>query len=141
MLRKLVFLLLAAFLSACSQKESKQNSFEQGIKAGIAKVTGQVVNYPPQCDSTISMYVEYPVTAELKLYSAKIKEDGGFYFEIPLECNYITVIDMDSHRLPGVCLVPNAETKIKVEFSDEGEMKINMESPLDFISEDYDKNS
>jgi thiol-disulfide isomerase/thioredoxin len=132
-----LYILLSIFL--CCSCKHKDHAFIPVIESGIAKVTGKIINYPAKKGSlpVLQVNIPYPVTAEFKTYTEKMKEDGSFSFEIPLECNVVAGIGID--ELPSnICLVPNEETLIEFTYIDDEQIKVNMKSSIGLTNEDME---
>lgn len=112
------------------------------IQAGIAKLTGKVINFHLKKGEeipTITLSVSNPVTAESVTFETLLKEDGSFLFEVPVECNMtIGHIDSPSFNSNDVCvsLIPGEGTKIEISFDERGQIKAKKVSGLDFTSVD-----
>jgi thiol-disulfide isomerase/thioredoxin len=109
------------------------------IEAGVAKVAGKLIDFPQKEDSllSLSMTIAYPVTAELKTYTAQVEADDSFSFEIPLECNVITSIEINGLS-SGICLAPNKDTFIELTYIADEHIKVNMKSSLGLTNEDME---
>ena len=89
------------------------------IQAGIAKLTGKVINFHPkegQENPTLTMYVPNPVTVEVGKYITQLSKDGSFYFEVPVESNTTlgTINSELSDHSISVVLAANEETKLEI---------------------------
>jgi thiol-disulfide isomerase/thioredoxin len=147
MYKKLFFLSIGVLICSCIHKE--QDPLKQEVRMGIAKITGEIINYPEPWsrDSTVHIYngnwdstlfiynVPYPVTNERKTYRTQLQKDGSFSFEIPLECNIATGISFGNYFIMSY-LVPNIELDIRIEFSGE-QMNVKTNNPALTIPDDY----
>jgi thiol-disulfide isomerase/thioredoxin len=127
------------YVALCSCTNKEPLTVPQ-IRTGIAKVTGKIVNYPTKKDEALPLLkimVQNPVTVEIKEYTTRMNEDGSFSFDIPLECNTIATIVLGNYS-PGVCLVPEEETKIVIECKDDQKIKITMDNRLGLTSGDME---
>ena len=115
-----------SILFSCSQE--KTDTFPNPeIKAGIAKVSGRVVNYHREGEN-IALYAVCPVTAEIIDFETQIENDGSFCFEeIPIECNTIGFIfsDIVGDTGIGVGLVSDEETQIEINLDKNDRFEIN----------------
>jgi thiol-disulfide isomerase/thioredoxin len=137
------FLLVAICLVVLSCTKTGNDKLpDPKIQAGIAKVTGQVIDYHLNKGDeipTISLYVSNPVTAESVTYETLLKDDGSFSFEVPVQCN----INIGSINSPffnrigfSVGLIPGEVTKIEIAIDKTGQIKPKMVSSLDLTSDD-----
>ena len=118
---RLVFILsfsLCLILFSCSQTKNETLPNPE-IKAGMAKLSGKIVNYHSEEKENPYIYllVSNPVTAGSIRLEAQLGDDGSFYFEeIPIECNN-TIGFIRSGILNwvsiGVGLVSNEETQVE----------------------------
>jgi thiol-disulfide isomerase/thioredoxin len=112
------------------------------IKAGIAKVTGTVINFKSKIGETfptLILYVPNPVTAEMSQFKMQLSEDGSFHFEVPVECTTtVGIIGSDKFNNNVFCigLIPGEVTKYEISFDETGKIKANMESSLGLTSND-----
>ena len=128
------------FLSAVNAQNDRLP--DPKIQAGIAKVTGKVINFKPKTGEafpTLILYVSNPVTAEMSQFKMKLSEDGSFHFEVPVECTTtIGIIGSDIFNSNGFCvgLIPGEVTKLEIFFNDTGKINANMVSSLELTSSD-----
>jgi len=111
------------------------------IQAGIAKVTGQVINYHLKKGEeipTITLYLTNPVTAEAVTFETLLKDDGSFSFEVPVQCN----INLGAINSPYfnrnaifIGLIPGEVTKVEIAFDKTGQIKSKIASSFEFSSD------
>jgi len=112
------------------------------IQAGIAKVTGQVIDYHLKKGEEIpiiKLYLTNPVTAEAVTFETLLKDDGSFSFEVPVECNiaiggFYSPFFNNEGLYAG--LIPGEVTKIEIAFDKAGKMKPKIISSLDLTNDD-----
>jgi thiol-disulfide isomerase/thioredoxin len=95
------------------------------IKAGKAIVEGKVICGAGEngLDSiSVQIQVSYPLTLRSQTYEINLKPDGGFYFEIPVECDASAV--MLSLRKYGAFIVITQDKENKIEIILSKENKI-----------------
>ena len=126
---------------SCTQTNNDQLP-DPKIQAGIAKLSGKVINYhlnKGEEKPTITLYVPNPVTAEMTEFETPLNEDGSFHFEAPVECNMtIGHINSSVFNYNSVCvgLIPGEGTKIEISFDKTGQIKAKMVSSLELTSDD-----
>jgi thiol-disulfide isomerase/thioredoxin len=136
-------LLIGIFLVVSSYTQASNDRLpDPKIKTGIAKVAGKVINYhltKGEEAPILTMTVPNPITAELGEYKTHLKEDGSFFFEVPVECN-INIgniwADIFNYNAVSVCLMPGEVTKLELTENENGSITAKMESKLGFTSDD-----
>jgi len=128
-------------LLSCTQTNNDRLP-DPKIQAGIAKLSGMVTDFhlkKGEEKPTITLLVPNPVTAEMGTFETSLNENGGFYFEVPVECN-MTIGHINSpafnQNLVNVGLIPGEETKIELSFDKTGQIKAKMTSSLELTSDD-----
>lgn len=116
------------FLSCTQVKNNKLS--EPQIAAGKAIVDGIITNYHPEKDEEnpmLTLYVPNPVTAESGKFETHLGIDSSFHFEVPVECNITIGTLVSSIFRRGICinLAANNETKLKIIYGENGNIKIN----------------
>ena len=109
--------------SSCSNPE-KEMFPNPEIKAGIAKVSGTVINFSLQEGKTkpiINLYCFYPVTSDSYFIETALDIDGNFFFEVPIECSTVF----------GTVSIPGYEAAI-IELSSRKEIKVELKLDSSF---------
>ena len=112
------------------------------IKAGKAKVVGQIKNYHLIAGEELPILilaVPNPVTAEMGVFRTYMYEDGSFNFEVPVECSsnigHLTS-DMFKSNVISVGLVSGETTKLEITYDEDGSIKANMVCSIGLTSGD-----
>jgi len=114
---------------------------EPKIQAGIAKLTGKVTGFHLKNGEEtpfLTLYVPNPVTAIPGKIITKLKEDGSFNLEIPVECN-TTIGTLVSDLFNGsisFTLSVNQETKLEITLDESRNIKANTLNRNELTSED-----
>ena len=138
---KPIFLAAICLVFLSCNQAGKDKLPDPKIQAGIAKVTGQVINYHLKKGEevpTLTLYVTNPVTAEAVTFETLLKDDGRFSFEVPVQCN-ITLGAINSPYLNQkaifLSLIPGEVTKVEIAFDKAGQIKPRIESSLQLKSD------
>ena len=111
-------------LFSCSQTTRKETFPNPEIKAGIAKISGRLINYhwnEKEINPIIRLRTFSPITAEILFFETLLDSDGSFYFEeIPIECNTIGVIYsyIFNQIEVGAGLMSDEETQVKIVYDE-----------------------
>ncbi len=131
--RFLILISCISFFSCVQGRPDNSHLPDPQIKAGIAKLSGKIVNYLPKEDiefPSMTLFLAYPITAEIVKLEIPINNDGSFYSEIPVECNmsigtiYSSVfgkyfcINLISGKEVRLEIFPDKASNIKINLSD-----------------------
>ena len=119
---RLTVLFICAWFYSCKQTQQSSDTslLEPQIRAGMAKLSGQILApVPPQM--SLNLRFQNPVTAHESIYEASPDSDGRFHFEVPVECSKVQV----SLVAPGyggtfVVLSPDEEAYVEVQIGSNG---------------------
>ncbi|WP_287682951.1 TlpA family protein disulfide reductase [Bacteroides sp.] len=119
---RLTVLFICACFYSCKQTQQSSDTslLEPQIRAGMAKLSGQILApVPPQM--SLNLRFQNPVTAHESIYEASPDSDGRFHFEVPVECSKVQV----SLVAPGyggtfVVLSPDEEAYVEVQIGSNG---------------------
>ena len=125
--RFIVSIFFCLMLFSCSQTD-KSRFPDPEIKAGVAKVSGKVINYhwgnvPP----VITLHVSCPVIADVIKLETRLDSYGGFCFEeIPIDCNTVGFINSDilNGITVGVGLISGEETQVEIVYDESNNIKV-----------------
>jgi len=138
---KSIFLAAICLVFLSCTHAGKDKLPDPKIQAGIAKVTGKVINYHLKKGEeipTISLFVTNPVTAESITQETLLKDDGSFSFEVPIECNK-TLGAINSpyfnRNATFFGLVPGEVTKIELVIDKTGKLKSKIVSSFELPSD------
>src|ERR1035437_6188101 len=138
---KPIFLVAICLVFLSCNQAGKDKLPDPKIQAGIAKVTGQVIDYNLKKGEEIpiiSLYITNPVTAEAAIYEIPLKDDGSFHFEVPIECNKtIGAINSPYFNRNAIFLglVPGEVTKVEIAFDKTGQIKSKIASSFELSSD------
>jgi thiol-disulfide isomerase/thioredoxin len=139
---KPIFLAAICLVFLSCTNAGKDKLPDPKIQAGIAKVTGQIINYHLKEGEeipTLTLYVTNPVTAEAVNFKTLLNKDGSFSFEVPVECNiaigYISSPFLNNEGFYAG-LIPGEVIKIEIAFYKNGKIKPKIISSLELTSED-----
>jgi len=138
---KPIFLAAICLVFLSCSHAGKDKLPDPKIQAGIAKVTGQVINYHLKKGEeipTITLSLSNPVTAEAVTFETLLKDDGSFSFEVPVQCN-ITLVAINSpyfnRNAIFLGLVPGEVTKVEIAFDKTGKIKSKIASSFELTSD------
>lgn len=112
------------------------------IHAGIAKISGRIMAYsqkPGEEAPIVTLIVPNAVTGENSTFETKLKEDGSFNFEVPVEsspailCFYTSLFGNNNVSIP---VTPKDVNKVSVTCEKDGKLKVTCENILKWTSED-----
>jgi hypothetical protein len=119
---------------SCKAQTNSDILPEPSIKAGIAKVSGKVIN-PPSGLSEIALQFPNPVTAEESIIETNLEEDGSFLFEVPIECSIVfAAISASGYGGGLIALSPEEETKIELKKNRTGRIEIVENTGFDLLT-------
>ncbi|MGV8096468.1 MAG: redoxin family protein [Mangrovibacterium sp.] len=138
---KPILLISICFVSLSSTQLNNDQLPDPKIQAGIAKVTGKVTNFhlkKGEESPTLILAVPNPVTAEMGIFKTHLSEDGSFYFEVPVECNYnIGRVGSNIFKnVASVGLIAGEVTKLEIFYNETDDIKANMMSSLGLTPDD-----
>ncbi|MDP3645265.1 MAG: TlpA disulfide reductase family protein [Bacteroidota bacterium] len=128
------------FLSAVNAQNDRLP--DPKIQEGNAKVTGTITNFKlkkGEAAPILILYVPNPVTAEMSQFKMKLREDGSFHFEVPVECTTtIGIIGSEIFNSNGFCvgLIPGEATKLEISFDETGKINVHLKNGLGLTSND-----
>ncbi len=128
-IKQILAIALCTLLISCGQAQTNESRLpDPQIKSGIARLFGKVINYQLQTETpVVKLGIPHPITAETVQFETELKEDGTFYFEVPVECNVnIGYLDLSNHNSGFyVCLSSEMETKLEFIYDESGVIKIS----------------
>jgi len=137
--RKIIVMsIMLMFLYSCDNI-NKYNLPATKIQAGTAKIIGRVDNFHQEKGKSLpvlSLSFPHPVTAEIVNYQTTLKEDGSFYFEVPLECSPIVGFIRSEIFTGSMYLIINRETILEVNKGVNGNVNTYIKNGQTFTSED-----
>jgi hypothetical protein len=128
-----IFALFLTFVWSCTKDQN--NLTVPIIKYGTAKIAGKIAWFDNLSDSAIQISVSYPVTDQIKFYESKVKENGSFQFEFPVESASIADLSFDGNSVI-IGLIPDHETKINIQYMSQNQMRIQSNNKLGLTDED-----
>jgi len=135
----IVLSVLLAFFYSCSYISNNDNLPIPKIQAGKAKVVGKVTGFNKEDiekSLIISLFLPHPVTAEMVIFQDTVKEDGSFFFDVPLESSPVIGFIQSKIYIGGVYLIADEESKIEIIKNESDDVKINIISSIRFPSEE-----
>jgi hypothetical protein len=127
---------IGIFLFSCTQLQPSNDQFpEPQIKAGIARLSGKVINPVPGL-STLDLRFPNPVTIEESIYEVQLENDGRFQIEVPVECSaVIAYIVATGYGGAITVLSAGEETEVELKFDRVGKLKISKAKELNLLTE------
>jgi thiol-disulfide isomerase/thioredoxin len=138
---KSIFLTAICLVFLSCSNTGKDKLPDPKIQAGIAMVTGQVIDYHKKKGEeipTISLYVTNPVTAESITLETLLKDDGSFHFEVLVECDKtLGAINSSYFNRNAIFfgMVPGEVTSIEIAFDKTGKIKPEITSSFELTSD------
>src|ERR1035437_5419153 len=138
---KPIFLVAICLVFLSCNQAGKDKLPDPKIQAGIARVTGQVINYHLKKGEeipTITLYLSNPITAEAVTFETLLKDDGSFSFEVPVQCNInLGAINSPYFNRNAIFLglIPGEVTKVEIAFDKTGQIKSKIASSFELSSD------
>lgn len=140
-LLKSISLICIYFVSISCAHTMKDQLPDPKIQAGIAKVSGKVINFHPENGKespVLTMYVPNPITAEPGKFETHLSEDGSFHFDVPIECsNTLGCIVSGIYNGSVIFfLVANEDTKLEIIYDETGNIRATIGGRSELTSDD-----
>ena len=129
------------FLMLFSCKQTEKSTFPNPeIKAGIAKVSGKIINFSlkeGEKEPVINLRVSGPVTAEQYIFESNVDKNGNFYFEVPIECSTISPLGFPGNQAVMIKLSSTEEIKIELKLDNSNKLTlVNITGQSFFTNDD-----
>ncbi len=131
-----VFMVLLATFACTRQKQ--EETYTQGIKPGIAKVSGKIIYSASKENNTfpdIEINTTHPIVGEGIAVTGQVNQDGSFEMEIPVECQTLAGLRVgDFWGIIG--LTPNEKTHLEITLTDTGISNVIISDKLGLTGSD-----